>query len=59
MAAQQGVAQFGAQQPVSAALVENRYDFELPSQIDPGQLHGEDRRCLADACGSSRPCGPS
>ena len=35
----QGVAQFGAQQPVTAKLVENRYDFELPSQIDPGQLH--------------------
>ena len=35
----QGVAQLGAQQPVGAALVENHYDFELPPQIDPGQLH--------------------
>ena len=35
----QGVAQLGAQQPVSAALVENQYAFELPPQIDPGQLH--------------------
>ncbi len=36
---EQGVAQLGAQQPVNARLVENQYAFELPSQIDPGQLH--------------------
>jgi hypothetical protein len=36
---EKGVAQLGAQQPVSAGLVENRYDFELPPQIDAGQLH--------------------
>ena len=35
---EQGVAQLGAQPPVNAALVENRYDFELPSQIDAGEL---------------------
>ena len=26
------------QQPVKAKLAEGRYDFELPSQIDPGKL---------------------
>ena len=36
---EQGVAQLGAQQPVAAQLVENRYGFELPPQIEPGQLH--------------------
>ena len=35
----QGVAQLGAQQPVAAKLVEDRYGFELPPQIDAGQLH--------------------
>ena len=36
---EKGVAQLGAQQPVAASLVENRYDFELPPQIDAAQLH--------------------
>ena len=35
---QEGVAQLGAQVPVKAKLAEGRYDFELPSQIDPGKL---------------------
>ena len=34
----EGVAQLGAQLPVTAKLTENRYEFELPSQIDPAQL---------------------
>jgi hypothetical protein len=35
----QGVAQLGAQLPVTAKLAESGYNFELPSQISPGKLH--------------------
>lgn len=34
----QGEVQLGGQQPVSARLNERKYDFELPAQIDAGQL---------------------
>ena len=34
----QGVAQLAAQHPVVASLRDNRYEFELPPQIDPGWL---------------------
>jgi hypothetical protein len=34
----QGVAQLGAQHPVVAQLLGDRYEFELPPQIDPGWL---------------------
>lgn len=34
----QGVVQLGQQQPVTAALKDDRYDFELPAQIDAGEL---------------------
>ena len=34
----QGTVQLGAQQPVTAALREGRYEFELPSQIESGRL---------------------
>ncbi len=33
-----GVAQLGAQRPVSASLENGRYQFELPPQIDPGTV---------------------
>jgi hypothetical protein len=33
-----GVAQLGAQPPVTAALGDARYEFELPAQIDAGSL---------------------
>jgi hypothetical protein len=34
----QGTAQLAAQHPVVASLRDNRYEFELPPQIDPGWL---------------------
>jgi hypothetical protein len=34
----EGVVQFGEQQPITAALVDGRYAFELPGQIDAGRL---------------------
>ena len=34
----EGVAQIGEQHPLTAPLRDNQYDFELPSQIDPGWL---------------------
>ena len=34
----QGVVQLGEQQPVSATLNNDTYDFELPAQIDAGRL---------------------
>ena len=34
----EGVVQFGEQQPVTAALVDGRYAFDLPGQIDAGRL---------------------
>jgi hypothetical protein len=35
----EGLGQLGAQHPVKAPLRDGRYEFELPSQIDPGTLH--------------------
>lgn len=34
----QGVVQLGEQQPVAATLRDDRYEFELPAQIDAGRL---------------------
>jgi hypothetical protein len=34
-----GVAQIGAQHAVNAPLRDGRYQFEMPSQIDPGTMH--------------------
>ena len=55
----QGVAQLGAQHPVVAQLARRPLRLRAAAADRSGLAGHQDRRRVADACASSRPCGPS